>query len=168
MFREYIIRIFENIETCFSDCDDIRVLCCKKDAYIIEDVFGNKMKLHQRETHPSVLTPYKSSDLRFVLYFLAKKLKVKIMPVEIYKLLSNDEIIKASENYNAVLDFNYEKVTDAFIKKFEDLVYNSPYFEDCYDLKNALIKIDQSVRQEEDRMIVPAVLELKRLVMAPN
>jgi hypothetical protein len=126
------------------------------------------MKIQQRENYPALLTAYKSSDPRFVLYFLAKKIKVKIMPVEIYRLLSEDDRIKACKNYKMVLDFNYEKVTNAFIKKYEDLVYNSPYFEGCYNLANALIKINQLVKQEKDRMKVPAVIELKRLIIAPN
>ena len=168
MFRKYIIRTFENLETCFSDCDDIRVLCCRKSTYIIEDAFGNKMKLVQRENHPATLTAYKSSDPRFVLYFLARKVKVKIMPVEIYRLLRDDDRIKTSKNYDAVLIFNYEKLTNAFIKKYEDMVFNSPYFKGCYGLANALIKINQSVRQEKERLKVPPVLELMRLVMAPN
>jgi hypothetical protein len=168
MFQKYIIRNVENVDTCFNDCDDIWVLCRRKNAYIIVDAFGNKMKLQQRGNHPAILTAYKSSDPRFVIYFFAKKIKAEIMPVEIYRLLSEDDRIKACKNYKMALDFNYVKVTNAFIKKYEDLVYNSPDFEGCYDLVNALIKINQSVKQEKDRMKVPAVLELKRLIMAPN
>jgi hypothetical protein len=168
MFRKYILIIFQDVETCFNDCDDIWVICCRKNTYIIEDVFGNKMKLQLSENHPAILTAYKSSDPRFVLYFLVRKIRAKIMPVEIYNLLSDDDRIKASKNCNRVLDFNYEKITNAFISKYEDLVYNSPYFGDCHELINAIIKINQSARQEKDRMKVPAALELKRLVMTPN
>jgi hypothetical protein len=168
MFRKYILRIFQDVETCFNDCDDIWVICCRKNAYIIEDAFGNKMKLQQSENHPAILTAYKSSDPRFVLYFLVRKTRAEFMPVEIYRLLSEDDRIKAGRNYNAAMNFNYEKITNAFIKKYEDLVYNSPYFEECHELINALIKINQSARQEKDRMKVPVALELKRLVIAPN
>jgi hypothetical protein len=168
MFQKYIIRTSENLETCFNDCDDIRVLCRRKNAYIIEDAFGNKMKLEQRENHPAILTAYKSCEPRFVLYFLVRKTSAEFMPVEIYMLLTEDVRIKSSKNYSMVMNFNYEKVTNAFIKKYEDLVYNSLYFEDCYDLKNALIKINQLVRQEKDRLKVPPALELMRLVIAPN
>ena len=47
MFQKYILRKFQEIETCLSDCGDIRVLCHKKNTYVIEDAFGNKMNLHK-------------------------------------------------------------------------------------------------------------------------
>ena len=168
MFQKYMIRSFENIETCFKGFEDISVHYYKENAYIIEDAFGNKMKLEQGENYPMILTAYKSSDPRFVLYFLVRKTRAEFMPVEIYRLLIDDDRIHASRNLNAVLDFNYEKITNAFIGKYQDLVYNSPYFEDCHELINALIKINQSARQEEDRIKVPVALELKRLVMSSN
>lgn len=47
MFQKYILRKFQEIETCLSDCGDMRVLCHKKNTYVIEDAFGNKMNLHK-------------------------------------------------------------------------------------------------------------------------
>jgi hypothetical protein len=168
MFQKYIISIYGNIDACLSDCEDIIVINSKKNAYTIEDAFGNKMTLRRENNNTVTLTATESSDPCFVLYFLIIKRKAKIMPFKVYKLLTEDGNIKKCQSLYRVWDFNFTKITNAFVKDYENLVYWSPQNRHSDYLVNAIIGINQSANQEENRRKVPAALEIKRLPVYPN
>ena len=166
MYRTYLVRLYSSIEEFFTDSDDIKVLSKDISNYIIIDSFGNNLTMHRESEYLINLTASGSSDPGFVLYFLIKKRNAKIMPMEVHKLLVKDARIKTCEKFSHVLDFNYKKATESFLKYYENLAYNSS--KDNIHLINALNRINKSLKLQEERRYLTAISEIKRLFISLN